>query len=430
MAAKPSPKHMKRSDTQSPLPAIQKRIRELEDSKSEDEDSHSEDEDSAVEDEDGSRLPYRRSPIEAVPTQKGGLSPDSDLRKMDRSLLDNRDADIDEPVLEEPDYRYHNLDVYPERDEQGSYRDDGTTDVAAFAPVCLLEDNDDAPAESGVLLTDALLDANRKDDDLATYRARARNQDKDFHMSNGLLLFQSRLVVPGVFVIRLIHEMHARITSAHPGRNKTRMLIAAQYWWPRMNGDIDRYLANYMTCKASKHPRDKTPGLLKPLPVPYRAWHSLAVDFKSMPKDKQGRDDVLVVIDRLSKAVWSTACTISATAGDAARMYYEGPFRIFGLPKNITSDRGPQFVTDFTNEMSRILGIKWKLATSGHSQTAGQAEIINEYLDQRLRPYVNHFQDNWAVALPAMDAVQLSMPHESLFEPKVSCGASGPGTHA
>ncbi|KAK7960412.1 retrovirus polyprotein [Apiospora saccharicola] len=122
MAAKPSPKHMKRSDTQSPLPAIQKRIRELEDSKSEDEDSHSEDEDSAVEDEDGSRLPYRRSPIEAVPTQKGGLSPDSDLRKMDRSLLDNRDADIDEPVLEEPDYRYHNLDVYPERDEQGSYR--------------------------------------------------------------------------------------------------------------------------------------------------------------------------------------------------------------------------------------------------------------------------------------------------------------------
>lgn len=167
-----------------------------------------------------------------------------------------------------------------------NYRDDETVDMAAFAPVCLLEDKDDVPEESGVLLTDALLNTNRKYNNLEIYRVRARSQDNDFHLSDGLLLFQSKLVVPEAFVTRLIHEMHARITSAHPGRNKTRALISAQYWWPRMNSDIDHYIANCITCKLSKHPRDRTPGLLKPLPVPLRAWHSLAIDFKSILKDK------------------------------------------------------------------------------------------------------------------------------------------------
>ncbi|QBZ66509.1 hypothetical protein PoMZ_13488 [Pyricularia oryzae] len=41
--------------------------------------------------------------------------------------------------------------------------------------------------------------------------------------------------------------------------------------------------------------------------------------------------------------------------------------------------------------MSKILQIKWKLSTAGHSQTAGQIKIINAYIDQKLRLYINHF---------------------------------------
>jgi len=59
------------------------------------------------------------------------------------------------------------------------------------------------------------------------------------------------------------------------------------------------------------------------------------------------------------------------------------------------------------------MGIKWKLSSAGHSQTAGQVDNLNEYINQRLRSFVNHFQDNWSVALPAMDAVQASLPHDS-----------------
>jgi hypothetical protein len=51
-------------------------------------------------------------------------------------------------------------------------------------------------------------------------------------------------------------------------------------------------------------------------------------------------------------------------------------------------------VSHFWKEFCRILGIKLKLSTAYHPQTDGQTEIINQYIDQRLRPFVNYYQDN------------------------------------
>lgn len=62
------------------------------------------------------------------------------------------------------------------------------------------------------------------------------------------------------------------------------------------------------------------------------------------------------------------------------------------------SDQGPQFITDFTDETSKILGVIWKFPAAGHSQSAEQAEIMNEHVDQRLRPFISHNQDNWSRA--------------------------------
>ena len=113
-----------------------------------------------------------------------------------------------------------------------------------------------------------------------------------------------------------------------------------------------------------------------------------------MPKDKRGYDNALVIVDRFSKAAWTIPCTREATAKDAAQMYYNGPFRVHGYPDSVITDRGPQFISDFTDEFSRLTGQTWKLSSAGHSQTAGQAEIMNAYLNQQLRPFVNQFQDD------------------------------------
>jgi hypothetical protein len=85
-----------------------------------------------------------------------------------------------------------------------------------------------------------------------------------------------------------------------------------------------------------------------------------------------------------------------------------------GYPDSIVSDRGPQFVFSFWAEVCHILGIKIKLFTAFHPQTDGQTEIMNQYIDQRLRPFVNHYQDNWSALIPMMDYAQLTLYHESI----------------
>lgn len=307
---------------------------------------------------------------------------------------------------------YRTLQIFTPVLEDGAATRTDDLEVELMA----LDEEIEAPADSGFELIDELLRYNQSALELEPYREKARSeQDSEYSLLDGrLLLMSGRLVVPAVNHLRtrIITEAHSRLTTAHPGINKTRKLINTRYWWPRMGSDIDQYIANCV-CRAAKHPRDKTPGLLHPIPPSQRAWQSVVMDFNELPKDKYGFDNALVMIDRLTKASWTIPCTKGATARDAAKMYYEGPYRVYGLPMEVISDQGPQFRADFTNELSKILGINWKLATPGHSQTAGQVENLNQYINQRLRPFVSHYQDNWSRAIPALDAVQSSLPHDS-----------------
>ena len=39
---------------------------------------------------------------------------------------------------------------------------------------------------------------------------------------------------------------------------------------------------------------------------------------------------------------------------------------------------------------------------------------MNQYLEQRLRPFLTYYQDNWSELLPMMDYAQLTLPQESI----------------
>jgi predicted aspartyl protease len=266
-------------------------------------------------------------------------------------------------------------------------------------------------------LIERLLAANRTADSLETLRTKARVGVKDdLTIEDGLLLYRDRLLVPDVDSLRtdLIKEAHEQVSTAHPGRRKTIQLLASRYYWKGLSATVERFIRNCHACRRANAPRDRTPGLLNPLPIPQRPWQHITMDFQSFPPDTHGYDTVFVVIDRLSKQAFSIPCFKTTTAKDMARLYIQNIYRIRGAPESIVSDRGPQFTSDFWDEFCRILGICLKPSTAFHPETDGQTEIMNQYLAQRLRPFVNYYQDNWSELLPIMDYAQLALPHESI----------------
>src|SRR6266536_2677299 len=228
-------------------------------------------------------------------------------------------------------------------------------------------------------VVDRVLRANRDEPSLEALRVQATKSDPYLTLYTGILLYQGKVVVPDVDYLRthLIREVHDQISTAHPGRDKTYQLLRDRYYWRGMFTDVDQYVCNCHPCRRASSPRDKTPGLLQPLPVPDHPWQHISMDFNSFNRDKHGYDNVLVVMDRLSKESISIPCHKTTTAEEMASLFIYHVWRYFGPLDSIISDRGLQFISVFWNEFCRLLGVKIKLSTAHYPQTDGQNEIIN-----------------------------------------------------
>jgi len=68
---------------------------------------------------------------------------------------------------------------------------------------------------------------------------------------------------------------------------------------------------------------------------------------------------------------------------------------LHGLPESIISDRRVQFTAGMTKELNNLLGIQTKLLMVYHPQIDGQTEWINQELEQYLRVFIDHRQEQW-----------------------------------
>lgn len=115
------------------------------------------------------------------------------------------------------------------------------------------------------------------------------------------------------------------------------------------------------------------------------------MDFKSILRDQKGYDVVLVVVDRLGKRPFSIPTDKSCSSAELARLYFIYLWRIYGTPETITSDRGPQFTASFLDELAKLTGVDLRRSTAEYTQTDGQTEIINQFIQIKLRPFLNYY---------------------------------------
>ena len=129
--------------------------------------------------------------------------------------------------------------------------------------------------------------------------------------------------------------------------------------------------------------------------IPYHQWQIISVDLFTELPQSHGYDSILISIDRLSKQAHFIATTSDITSLRVAWLFWDGIWKLHGLPEEVISDRGPQFMSNFMRGLSEILGIKVAASTAYHPQTNGQTERANQEVEQFLRLFVNQRQDNW-----------------------------------
>ncbi|KAI3351293.1 hypothetical protein L3Q82_005837 [Scortum barcoo] len=85
-------------------------------------------------------------------------------------------------------------------------------------------------------------------------------------------------------------------------------------------------------------------------------------------------------------------------------------FRIHGLPCDIVSDRGPQFIAAFWKEFCQLLGATVSLSSGYHSESNGQTERLNQELETCLKCLVAQNQTTWSQHLTWVEYAHNSLP--------------------
>jgi hypothetical protein len=243
----------------------------------------------------------------------------------------------------------------------------------------------------------------------------AENRAQDLGTHGGRLIVPEKTQDQSTFLrTALIRAAHEPAIFAHAGQNKLIKRLKREYYWPDMEKDIRRYSRNCRPCRRNKKTRDKTPGLLHPLPVPEGVWDQVACDGKDMPPDERGYDYVWAFTCKFSRILATLPGRKTDTAETVAQRYYQYLYRFFGVPAVWLSDNAGPFISDFLGELNRLTGTKHRHGSALHPQTQGAVERTNQDLDQRLRFYVDKYQSQWSRHLPALDFAHNASWHSSI----------------
>ncbi len=182
------------------------------------------------------------------------------------------------------------------------------------------------------------------------------------------------LQIPTALRLTLLDSIHTSPGSGHPGIQRTLSLLRNRYWWPSMAQDVARFVRSCSVCAITSTPRRLPEGKLVLLPIPHRPWSHLGKDFATDLPPSLRYTTILVVVDRFSKACKQIPLRGLSMAFETAETLFHHIFRNFGIPEDIVSDRGPQFISRVWRGFFHLLGVSVSLSSGYHPQTNGQTE--------------------------------------------------------
>jgi len=231
------------------------------------------------------------------------------------------------------------------------------------------------------------------------------------------LFYDGRLYVPDDLDLRrrIVSDHHNTPVAGHPGVLATSRSVRASYWWPGLSSFVRHYVDGCSTCqqfKISTHPTK--PSLYLIPSASGQLFGSVGMDFMTdLPLSDDGYDSIMVVVDHgLSKGIVLVPTNKTGlTAEKTSQLYVDNVYSRFGLSDNIITDRGPQFDSEFFQELCKSLGIKSSMTTAFHPQANGGTERSNREIQLYLSIFCINNPKSWSKALKKAEFVYNNRTH-------------------
>lgn len=268
---------------------------------------------------------------------------------------------------------------------------------AVFETCVLAEDDEDVISRPDPELMTVIAEAQKQDSDLeALYvylhsdvlpaeeniAQRIVTENDRYHLIQGVLHYEPPafigrlcLVVPKQLRLTLLQEGHASCFSGHFSAKKVYDRLRRHYWWKGMRTDVYHFCRKCLVCASRKGPGRPIRPPLVPILVG-GPFHRVGVDVLQLPLTHQGNKYVLCFVDYLTK--WVEAFSMADQKADTiARLFVEQVVCRHGVPEQLLSDRGTNFLSELIKGVCDILRVKKINTSEYHPQTDGLVEKFN-----------------------------------------------------
>jgi len=204
-------------------------------------------------------------------------------------------------------------------------------------------------------------------------------------------------VVPKEKREEIMHLYHDSLVGGHFGVKKTYARMVQKYWWPRMFTEVQGYVKNCNVCELARGDSDARAEEMQVIEVKRRG-QQLNIDLVELDRSRSGNKFILVGVWRTRRFPFAIPIP-DKKATTVARALFDNILSLFGLPEELTSDQGKEFVNSVLEELKKYLRMEHKLSTPYHPQTNGLVERFNRTLKEGLRKYCSANKQDWDLYL-------------------------------
>jgi len=190
------------------------------------------------------------------------------------------------------------------------------------------------------------------------------NRRTELSIERGCLLWGIRVIIPQKLQGTILDESH----KDHPGIVRMKAIACSYVWWEGVDRDIESLVKSCQACQSVKNLPPMIP--LHPWLWPTKPWQRLHVDFAG---PFQGRT-YLMVTDTHSK--WPEIIEMRSTTANRTVEELWKLCASYGLPEQIVSGNGPQFISEEFATFTKANGIKHIKSAPYHPSTNGAVERL------------------------------------------------------
>lgn len=198
----------------------------------------------------------------------------------------------------------------------------------------------------------------------------------------------------------VLNDFHLLPTSGHVGVNRMLNNIKKYYYWPGMSNDVKEFVKKCKSCQIQKHSNKNVREPMSITSTPNTSFERVSLDIMGpLDVDNYNYKYILTLQCDLSKFVEAYPLETKETEV-VARIFVSNFLLRYGIPKEIITDQGKEFMSSVMVEVCNLLNIKKINSTPYHHETLGGIENTHKSLGAYLRIQCENNKTDWSSWLP------------------------------